>query len=113
MPKGIWVILSLTACCSPVYAMSERIVQCSEMSVAAYNLVDARDRQTEQEASKSIKSYGLTPKQIEVLEGLIGIVYSRQVDALFNPKGPPSPFSYNMPSPGEVAVAMYAACAAR
>src|SRR5215831_11464317 len=114
MSKKFLVAVGLAAWCSSAHPISQMVEQCAEMSFAAYDLVDARDRQTEQEASHRIQQYALTQRQFDVLEGLIRIIYSRTtgVDALSRraPQGPPPPFAHKMPSPGEVAVAMYAAC---
>ena len=94
--------------------MSQMVEQCAETSFVAYDVVEARDRQTEQEALQRIPQYALTQRQIDVLEGLIRIVYSRRsgVDGLSRraPQGPPPPVAYKIPSAAEVAIALYAAC---
>ncbi len=97
MPHKLFAILLLNLASSNLWAMSERVEFCAAMATVAHQIVSAKSTRPEQEAMEMNKQHGLPQMQVDLLDGLVRLVYS--IGTKMRPE--------------DVAVAMYAACATR
>ena len=97
MPHKLFAILVLSLASSNLCAMSQRAEFCAAMAAVAHDIVSSKSTRPEREAMEMNKQHGLPQTQVDLLDGLVKLVYSIGTKA----------------RPEDVAVAVYVACATR
>lgn len=99
---GLIVTLVLTILSSPVWAMSPKTSQCVTLANAAYEIMKAKEGKTmglatEKQARDFSRQFGLAPMHVDLLDGLITLIYRDDIKA----------------TSGDAALAIYSSCVMR
>jgi hypothetical protein len=95
MMRFLCALVCVFVCQTSAFAMSPKVNRCSVMATAARKIVELRTLQSEKDALGGIRQNGLPPNLVDVLDGLVALVYTGGMSA----------------SPDKVALTMYATCA--